>query len=70
MRLAGSGPGLTTPGISRQATHLYLANLAATTQQKDNKEDRNWNSEQPEKNVSGRASFLESLRKFHVVVLV
>jgi hypothetical protein len=65
LRLAGKSPGLTTPENSRQATHLYLANLAATAQQKDDKENWYRNAEEPEEDVTRRACFLYSLGKFH-----
>jgi hypothetical protein len=65
MRLAGRASALTKQGASRQATHLYLANLAATTQQKDN--EQNWNRypEKPKQDVSRSADFLDSLGEFH-----
>jgi hypothetical protein len=64
VRLAGKRPELASQD-SRQAIHLYLANLAATTQQKDEKENGYGNAEQPKKNISGGTRFLYSLGQFH-----
>lgn len=64
MRLVGKKPELASQG-SRQATHLYLANLAATTEQKDEEENGYGNAEQPEENISGGPRFLYSLGQFH-----
>jgi hypothetical protein len=67
VRLVGK-PELTSPG-SRQATHLYLANLAATTQQKDDEENGNGNTEQPEQDVTRGRSLFYSVSQFHDEIL-
>src|SRR4029434_2818395 len=45
MRLAGLLPGLTTPGASRQATHLNLPSLAPKANPRGGKNDVSLNSE-------------------------
>src|SRR6266516_7007500 len=40
--------------------------LCATPQQKDQKQNRNGNSEKPKQNVSGRTGWFDSIRKAHL----
>jgi hypothetical protein len=66
-RLAGSAPELTPqappPGALTTTNKSKL--LGAAAEQKDDQEHRNWDSDQPQKDISERSFFFDPVCKFH-----